>query len=132
VPQLQGIRILAVDDDPDALALLREILEATGATVTTADSAQHALDLLEGMTPDVLLADLGMPHMSGLDLIDQVRRSERQALREIPAAARHRVARRRIGPKRCAAVFKSIWRNLSIPRELMAAMAALAGRNKPH
>ena len=47
VPQLHGIRILAVDDDRDALALVREILEATGATVATADSGQHALDLLE-------------------------------------------------------------------------------------
>ncbi len=39
------------------------------------------------MTPDVLLADLGMPQMSGFDLIDRVRRSERPGVREIPAAA---------------------------------------------
>ena len=39
------------------------------------------------MTPDILLADLGMPQMSGFDLIDRVRRSERAAIKEIPAVA---------------------------------------------
>ena len=91
VPQLHGVRILAVDDDRDALALVREILEATGATVTTADSAQQALDLLERMTPDVLLADLGMPQMSGFDLIDRVRRSERPGSQGDPGRRAHRV-----------------------------------------
>ena len=82
-----GVRILAVDDDRDALALVREILEATGATVATADSGQQALEQLERTTPDVLLADLGMPRMSGFELIDRVRRSERPEIREMPAAA---------------------------------------------
>jgi CheY-like chemotaxis protein len=128
VPVLQGIRILAVDDDPDALALLREILEATGATVMTADSGQHALDLLEQMTPDVLLADLGMPQMSGFDLLDWVRRSERQALREIPAAALTAYARSEDRTKALRRGFQMHLAKPVDPGELMAAMAALAGR----
>ena len=91
VPQLHGVRILAVDDDRDALALVREILEATGATVATADSGQQALDALERMTPDVLLADLGMPQMSGFDLIDRVRRSERPEIQRDTRRRAHRV-----------------------------------------
>ncbi|MGH9422158.1 MAG: PAS domain S-box protein, partial [Thermoanaerobaculia bacterium] len=67
VPRLDGIRILAVDDDRDALALVREILEATGATVTTADSGQAALDKVARGGCDVLVADLGMPGMNGFD-----------------------------------------------------------------
>ena len=128
VPQLQGVRILAVDDDRDALALVREILEATGATVTTADSAQQALEALEHMTPDVLLADLGMPQMNGFDLIDRVRRSERPEIREIPAAALTASRDPRIGPRRCAAASRLHLAKPVDPGELMAAMAALAKR----
>jgi PAS domain S-box-containing protein len=128
VPQLNGIRILAVDDDRDALALVREILEATGATVTTADSGQHALDLLERMTPDVLLADLGMPTMSGFDLIDWVRRSERPAIRELPAAALTAYARSEDRTKALRSGFQLHLSKPVDPGELMAAMAALAKR----
>jgi PAS domain S-box-containing protein len=128
VPQLHGIRILAVDDDRDALALVREILEATGAIVATADSGQHALDLLEHMTPDVLLADLGMPQMSGFDLIDRVRRSERPAIRAIPAAALTAYARSEDRTKALRSGFQLHLAKPVDPGELMAAMAALAKR----
>ncbi|MEO8258002.1 MAG: PAS domain S-box protein [Acidobacteriota bacterium] len=128
VPTLQGVSILAVDDDRDALALVREILEATGATVTTADSAQEALEALERMTPDVLLADLGMPQMSGFELIGRVRRSERPAIRDIPAAALTAYAR---SEDRTSALRRGFQLHLAKPvdpGELMAAMAALARR----
>ena len=128
VPPLEGVRILAVDDDRDALALVREILEATGATVTTADSAQQALDALEQMTPDVLLADLGMPQMSGFDLIDRVRRSERPAIREIPAAALTAYARSEDRTRALRRGFQLHLAKPIDPGELMAAMAALAKR----
>jgi CheY-like chemotaxis protein len=128
VPQLAGISILAVDDDSDALALIREILEATGATVATADSGQHALDLLESMTPDVLLMDLGMPQMSGFDLIDRVRRSERHAIRTIPAAALTAYARSEDRTKALRSGFQLHLAKPVDPGELMAAMASLAKR----
>jgi CheY-like chemotaxis protein/two-component sensor histidine kinase len=128
VPHLHGIRILAVDDDPDALALVREILEATGATVATADSGRQALDILESMTPDVLLADLGMPQMSGYDFIDRVRRSERPAIREVPAAALTAYARSEERTKALRSGFQLHLAKPVDPGELMAAMAALAKR----
>jgi PAS domain S-box-containing protein len=128
VPQLHGIRILVVDDDRDALALVQEILETTGATVETASSTQHALEVLERMTPDVLLADLGMPQLSGFDLIDRVRRSERPAVREIPAAALTAYARSEDRTKALRAGFQLHLAKPVDPGELMAAMAALAKR----
>ena len=67
VPRLERLFILAVDDDPDALSLLEEILVATGARVVAARSAQEALDALDIDVPDVLVADLGMPGMTGFD-----------------------------------------------------------------
>ena len=52
---------LVVDDDQDSLALSREILEATGATVITVDNGRDALEKLHRNRVNVLIADLGMP-----------------------------------------------------------------------
>ena len=65
--------ILVVDDDQDALALSREILEATGATVTTADSGPEALEKLRRGRANLLITDLAMPRMDGFELIERVR-----------------------------------------------------------
>jgi PAS domain S-box-containing protein len=87
VPDLRGVRVLAVDDDADALAMVRDILESAGATVTASQSGAEALLSLEETCPDVLVADLGMPSMDGFELVTTVRRSGNQQLRNLPAAA---------------------------------------------
>jgi CheY-like chemotaxis protein len=130
VPQLQGTRILAVDDDRDALALVREILEATGATVMTADTAHDALATLERAVPDVLLADLGMPGMTGFELIERVRGSDNPRLRAVPAAALTAYARSEDRTKALRRGFQLHLAKPVDPGELMAAMAALAARGK--
>jgi len=84
---LASLRILAVDDDPDALGLVREILEAAGATVETAASAEAALDQLSRACPDAVIADLGMPMMDGFELISRIRRAPNAAVRAVPAIA---------------------------------------------
>jgi PAS domain S-box-containing protein len=84
---LTGITVLAVDDDDDALAMVRDILEAAGAEVTTAKSAEMALAQLRTDRPDVLVADLGMPRVDGFQLIAQVRQNGDAAIRSVPAAA---------------------------------------------
>src|SRR5204863_6169476 len=61
VPSLDGTHVPAVGDDPDALGLLREMLGAVGASVTTATSGRAALEVVEADRPNVLVADLGMP-----------------------------------------------------------------------
>jgi PAS domain S-box-containing protein len=128
VPQLQGIRILAVDDDGDALALLREILETTGATVTTADSGEHALESIEHMTPDMLVADLAMPQMNGFELIDRLRQSEHREIREMPAAALTAYARSEDRARALRSGFQIHLTKPIDPGELMAAVATLAKR----
>jgi len=87
LPSLSGIRVLAVDDDEDALGLLRAILEVTGADITTVSTASDAMRVLHAEHPDVLIADLGMPTADGFDLIDEVRQSADRAVRAVPAAA---------------------------------------------
>jgi PAS domain S-box-containing protein len=131
VPNLDGIRVLAVDDDGDALVLVGEILEAAGAHVTAVDSASAAIEALETSQPDVLLADLGMPHIDGFELITRVRRSTRPATRDIPAAALTAYARSEDRARALRTGFQMHLAKPIDPGELMAAVAALARRNQP-
>lgn len=70
---LAGVRLLVVDDDDDALEMLRLALESQGARVETASDARGALDQLERHRIDVLVSDLGMPELDGYDLIQAIR-----------------------------------------------------------
>ena len=73
---LSGIRVLAVDDEEDALTLLREVLEAAGAEVTTLELAgRRRSSASPRRKPDVLVVDLGMPEMDGFELIARIRKS---------------------------------------------------------
>jgi len=73
--RLQGIHVLAVDDDANALGMLASMLELGGATVSTAPSAADAIDKFRRQ-PDiaVLLSDIGMPDRDGYDLVESLRR----------------------------------------------------------
>jgi menaquinone-dependent protoporphyrinogen oxidase len=70
-----------------SLALASELLQAAGARVTTAHSADEALERLAAHVPTVLVADLGMPHVDGFRLLDRVRHHPNELVRRIPAAA---------------------------------------------
>jgi CheY-like chemotaxis protein/anti-sigma regulatory factor (Ser/Thr protein kinase) len=86
--RLAGLRVLAVDDDDDALSLIVALLSREGAHVATASSAREALALCGRFDPDVLLSDLSMPDEDGFWLIEQIRREEaRQRAPRRPAAA---------------------------------------------
>lgn len=130
VPRLDGIRILVVDDDQDALALSREVLEVTGATVMTADSGQDALDKLARGLTDVLIADIGMPWMDGFELITRIRASGEPAIRELPAAALTAFARSEDRTRAMRSGFEVHLSKPIEPGELMAAAATLARRKR--
>ncbi|MDB4970199.1 MAG: response regulator receiver sensor hybrid histidine kinase [Myxococcales bacterium] len=70
---LDGLRLLFVDDDPDARDLTSTILEDAGGAVVTAASAAEALAAFEGGTFDVVVSDLGMPDEDGLTLVKKLR-----------------------------------------------------------
>jgi DNA-binding response OmpR family regulator len=75
-------RILAVDDDPAAVAALRQILTQKGYEVTIAHSGEEALAVLDDHRFDLAILDVAMPGMSGYDLCRQIRKDARTA--ELP------------------------------------------------
>ncbi len=79
-PSLPPLRALVVDDDPDSRDLMAQILELHDVHCVTAGGAEDALQLLADRSIGLLITDLRMFPTSGLDLIRQVRESERAAL----------------------------------------------------
>jgi CheY-like chemotaxis protein/anti-sigma regulatory factor (Ser/Thr protein kinase) len=71
--QLEGLRILVVDDDGDSRGFLATLLEEHGAEVVAAGSTVQALDLFRFHQVDVLVSDIAMPGQDGYDLIHRVR-----------------------------------------------------------
>ena len=123
---LTGIRVLAVDDDADALAMVCDILETAGAIVSTANSAESALARLETEQPQVLVADLGMPRVDGFQLIARIRQSARPSIRGIPAAALTAYARSGERAKALRAGFQMHLSKPISPVELVDAVRALS------
>ena len=74
--------ILAVEDEPESLRLLVDVLSDAGYEVRPADSTELALASLENQQPDLLLLDLRVPSWGGFELCRQLKLSERT--REIP------------------------------------------------
>lgn len=73
VAPLTGMRVLAVDDEPDSLSLLQFILEDAGAEVLTASNGLVALELLPQFNPNLIVSDISMPEMSGHELLQKIR-----------------------------------------------------------
>ena len=67
------LRILVVDDEPAILRFLRASLESQGYIVVTAANARTALDLVRQHTADLVVLDLGLPDIDGLDVVKQIR-----------------------------------------------------------
>ena len=128
LPDLTGTHVLAVDDEPDALGLLIEILETAGAHVTTASSGAAALEKIRAARPDVLLADLGMPVMDGFQLIQRLRQSSDPLEREIPAAALTAYGRSEDRARSLQAGFEMHLGKPIDPVELASAVQALVRR----
>ena len=80
--QLAGIRVLVIDDEPDARELFRVILVKSGADVRTASSARSGLMILDEWLPEVVVCDIAMPVVDGYAFAAQLRAREHMDGRE--------------------------------------------------
>lgn len=84
---LAGLNVLVVDDEIDALELIKIFLETSGAQVSTAQSVAEALENIKQAQPDIIVSDIGMPGTNGYEFIDNVRRLAPEKGGRIPAIA---------------------------------------------
>jgi signal transduction histidine kinase len=87
LPQLSGVGVLVVDDEPDSRGFVCQLLVDQGATVTAAGSTSEAFETFVRERPDVLVSDIAMPGEDGYDLIRRVRSLSESDGGQTPAVA---------------------------------------------
>ncbi|MET0554231.1 MAG: ATP-binding protein [Vicinamibacteria bacterium] len=127
-PQLVGLRVLLVEDEPDAREVLRVLLEKGGARVETAASAEQGLRQLAAFRPDLVVSDVGLPELDGYAFAQRVRGLPVDQGGQTPMIALTAHAR---VEDRARAFYAGF--NLHVPKpveaiELFAAIASLARR----
>ena len=125
---LEGIRILVVEDELDTLDLITIDLAAHGAKVRGVTSASEAYELLRSGQFDLLISDIGMPGIDGYGLIKQIRKREGEDGEHIPAIALTAYARTQDRVRAIAAGY-----NTHVPkpveiRELVTVVKCLTGK----
>ena len=121
---LEGVRVLVVEDEPDARELLIALFESRGARVAAAASAREARELLPRQTPDVLVSDIQMPGEDGYQLLRTLRASGGPAA-EVPAVALTAHGRRQDRLRALRAGFQLHVTKPVEPEELVAVVASL-------
>lgn len=84
-PNLSGLTLLVVDDHADSLDIAVQLIRACGATVLTATNGAEALERLDDQMPHVVVTDLQMPVMGGVELLQQIR--ARRDVSNVPVIA---------------------------------------------
>ncbi len=124
---LDGLRLLVVDDEPDARRVLVKVLQDAGALVTVAGSAAEAMEALARSRPEVLISDIGMPDVDGLDLIRKLRAGGHHA-KDLPAVALTAFVHKTDRRQALLAGFQVHIPKPVDPHDLLAVVASLAGR----
>lgn len=129
---LEGIRVLAVDDDPDTLDFLCFVLEREGALVTCVARSDDALARLKAATeadrPHVLITDLAMPKKDGVWLLKAVRALPPEQGGDVPALALTAFTSQATAEQLAEVGFQMRLTKPMDPATLVAAVRTLAGR----
>jgi CheY-like chemotaxis protein len=128
-PRLDGVRVLVVEDEPDARHLLAAVLQKRGARVFMASSAAEAMELLQRERPDVLLSDIALQEQDGYELIKKVRSLSPEMGGRTPAAALTGYGRLEDRMRALSAGFQLHAAKPVEPAELVAVVASLAGKS---
>jgi PAS domain S-box-containing protein len=128
---LEGIRVLVVDDEDDTREMVSAILKSQGAQVEVAASAAEAMAAVARVRPQILVSDVEMPGQDGYELIRQVRRLAPEDGGRIPAAALTAYARPEDRMRALMAGFQIHVPKPVQPAELVAVVASLSGRTGP-
>ncbi len=81
---MSGERVLIVDDESSLREFLSILLERDGYIVRAAPSGERALDVFDGFAPDLVISDLNMPGIDGIELLRQVKSRSAKAGRDVP------------------------------------------------
>ena len=126
--RLTGLRVLLVDDDPDALNILSMVFGRDGAEVLRAESAVEAFDILRTERPDVIVSDVGMPGEDGHDFLRRVRSLSADSGGQTPAIALTAFAQPRDEHLAREAGFNAYFAKPADPGDIVASVASLASR----
>jgi signal transduction histidine kinase/CheY-like chemotaxis protein len=126
--ELEGLKVLVVDDEPDTRQVISAVITKSGAEVKTCASVPEALEALKLWKPDILMSDIGMPDEDGYSLIRKVRSLPVENGGLIPAAALTAYARDDDRERTLAAGFQMHVAKPIGSKELIAIVAGLAGR----
>jgi PAS domain S-box-containing protein len=125
---LTGVRVLLVDDEPDARHLLSRLLRDCGAEVISAGSAVDALEFLKKHRPRVMISDIGMPGMDGFELIRAIRALAPEEGSRVAAIALTAFARSEDRTRALLAGYQLHMAKPVEPQELIVSVASLAQR----
>jgi PAS domain S-box-containing protein len=127
-PELEGVRVLLVEDDADSRELLIMVLEHCRAEVVAAPGSDEAMRALEGWRPDVIISDIEMPGEDGYTFIRRLRALPAERGGDTPAAALTAYARAEDRMRALVAGFQIHVPKPVEPAELVTVVASLAGR----
>jgi CheY-like chemotaxis protein len=126
--ELQGFKVLVVDDQVDARELIERLLIDCGAVVLLAASADEALRLVREHKPDILVSDIGMPDADGFELLRRIRALDADQGGKVPAIALTAFARSEDRTRALRAGFVVHVSKPVDPAELIATVVSVAGR----
>ena len=126
---LDGLRVLLVDDEPEARQIISTVITRTGAVVSACESAHEALARLSEWKPDVILSDIAMPEEDGYSFIQKVRSLPSDKGGDTPAAALTAYAREVDRRQALAAGYQMHIAKPIGASQLITMIARLAGRD---
>ena len=127
---LDGLRLLVVDDEPDAREFVARIMTEAGAEVRVAASTAEALKAIAEQPPDLLISDIGMPRSDGFELMRLIRALPAEAGGQMPAMALTAFARPEDRQQALIAGYQTHLAKPVQPAELATEIARLARRVK--